>query len=83
MNSSKPILAEQEDIYAEFRRKKTVLQDKKRDEGLRIGVKLCAEVETRAQSRHNANVGYKKRNGVKSASLNSDTPISDKVDTRQ
>ena len=31
-------LDEQEDIYAEFRRKKTVLQDKKREEGLRIGV---------------------------------------------
>ena len=83
MNSSKPILAEQEDIYTEFRRKKTVLQDKKLEEGLRIGVKLRAEVETRAQSSHNANVGYKKSNGVKPASLNSDTPISDKVDTRQ
>ena len=31
-------LDEQEDIYAEFRRKKTVLQDKKREESLRIGV---------------------------------------------
>ena len=31
-------LDEQEDIYAEFRRRKTVLQEKKREEGLRIGV---------------------------------------------
>ena len=31
-------LDEQENVYAEFRRKKTVLQDKKREEGLRIGV---------------------------------------------
>ena len=31
-------LDEQEDIYAEFRRRKTVLQEKKREAGLRIGV---------------------------------------------
>ena len=46
-----------------------------------IALKLRADVEARAQSSHNANVGYKKSNGVKPASLNSDTPISDKVDT--
>ena len=59
------------------------MQDKECEEGMRIGVKLCADVEARAQSSHNANGDDKKSNGVKSASLNSDTPISDKVDTRQ
>ena len=39
-------LDEQEDIYAEFRRKKTVLQDKKREEGLRIGVNRAISSRT-------------------------------------
>lgn len=48
-----------------------------------IALKLRADVEARAQFSHDANGGDKKSNDVKSASLNSDTPISDKVDTRQ